>query len=204
MVKRYAAITQMPFASNHNGPTMNAERFLFCRKGLEPLEDFASKASMAFAAAAWSDPLIVRIFYINKDSSATERTFQNGTWSDTTDDMLENVKGMRPGQPVAASRSVNGSGRYLQYLYADPDGKIMHVARNGVSGAYYMGAVAEYKRPPPLSKSDKYTIAGSVGGVVGAAAGVGLCLFNRKFRGWVRRILGLSSKEAATDGSGSD
>ncbi|SPO04843.1 uncharacterized protein DNG_07528 [Cephalotrichum gorgonifer] len=69
------------------------------------LEDFASDSTMAFAAVAWSDPLIIRIFYINEHRSAGEWTFEDGSWTNTTDTLPSENDTIEPGQPVAASRS---------------------------------------------------------------------------------------------------
>jgi hypothetical protein len=140
---------------------------------------------MEFAAAAWSDPLIVRIFYINKDLSASEWTFRGGSWADTSDTMAA-VKGLEEGQPVAASRSMNGTGRYLGFYYAAPEGQINSVGSNADGNPSFQTLVAEYEVPPKpeeLKTVDKWTIIGSVFGVL--AVVVTVLIF---FRGYIKRF----------------
>ncbi len=157
---------------------------------------------MGFAAAAWSNPLIVRIFSINKDRSASEWTFQDGSWQDTTHTMPK-VEGNRAGQPVAASRSINGSGRYLEFFYA-ADGKIKYVASNGVGQATFGNVVAEYKEPEPLSTSEKWGIVGAIMGLVSVIGMVMGWCWSKRFRGWVRRTCGCGYRKAAMEDSSSN
>lgn len=130
---------------------------------------------MAFAAAAWSDPLIIRIFYINEHCSASEWTFQGGSWANTTNTMPSEVDAIKAGQPVAASRSANGTGRYLEYFYAASTDRINYVARLGPDQGSFLGRAAEYEVPPPpegLNRGDKIAIVSSVVGAVISILGV--------------------------------
>ncbi|CAH0023154.1 unnamed protein product [Clonostachys rhizophaga] len=83
---------------------------------LPAIKDFTKDPKSGFSAAAWLNPLIIRVFYINKDRLTSEWTLDGGLWINITDTLSTSL-GAEPYGPVAASRSVNGSGRYLEYFY---------------------------------------------------------------------------------------
>ena len=102
---------------------------------------------MEFAAAAWSTPLTIRIFHISPSLAATEHTFRSNAWSDTSSAMPPEADPLSPGQPVAASRSADGSGRYLEYFYAAADGRIKYVASNREGEPVFQNLIGEYEAP---------------------------------------------------------
>lgn len=132
---------------------------------LPPIEKFTSDPTTSFAVVAWSDPLIVRIFYINQYQLATEWTLEGGTWRNTTK-TLPKLQGAKAFEPVAASRSVNGSGRYLEYIYSAPGGQINSVGRNSPNTVTFVNPLGHFDIPKPspgLSTSDKIGLGCGIG-----------------------------------------
>lgn len=122
---------------------------------------------------AWSDPLIIRIFYINQHRHASEWTFERGSWTDTSGSLAK-ADHITDGTPVAASRSVNGSGRYLEYFYTEDGNQIKYLAKNSINGEPFQMEFADFKIPvhERLSKEGKAGIAVGILGVVVAIIGI--------------------------------
>jgi len=113
--------------------------------------------------------LIIRVFSINQRKLANEWTFESGSWSNTTDTLPE-TKAAVAGEPVAASRSSNGTKRYIEYLYTAPEGRVNYLARNSIEGAFFYEPFAEFdlpRRKPPLSTGDIIGIATGVIAFIG-------------------------------------
>ena len=126
-------------------------------KALPAIAKFTSDPKTGFAAAAWSDPSIVQIFYINPDRVASEWTFDGRSWN--TADTLPKALGVRAGEPVAASRSVNGSGRYLEYFYTAAGGRINYLAKNYVQGPPFQIEFSDFEvSNSDLTKDQKIAI----------------------------------------------
>lgn len=113
--------------------------------------------------------MIVRIFHINQDASASEWTYTDGSWTATSKDEFK-VQGATAGEPVAASQSVNGSGRYIEYFYTTTENAIVYLAKNSADGMIFQNKFTEFEVEKPastgLSRSDKISL--------GVGLGVGL------------------------------
>ncbi|CAG9975126.1 unnamed protein product [Clonostachys byssicola] len=138
---------------------------------LPPIKDFTKDPKSGFSAAAWSNSSTIRVFYINKDRLTSEWTLEGGSWIDTTDTLSTGLAA-EPYGPVAASRSVNGSGRYLQYFYTADGGQINYLAKNSEYSAPFTIGFAnfDFDRGQPYSREEK--IALGVG--IGVGLGVGI------------------------------
>lgn len=106
---------------------------------LPAIPNFNDDATINFAAAAWANPAIIRVFYANDKSTLKDYTLTgpyDGTesWTSVGHDLGEGTL-ISAGEPVAASRAENGTGRYLEYFYNAKDGnddtvgKINYLAR---------------------------------------------------------------------------
>lgn len=117
--------------------------------------------------------MIARIFHINQDASASEWTYTDGSWTATSKDEFK-VQGATAGEPVAASQSVNGSGRHIEYFYTTTENAIVYLAKNSVDGMIFQNKFTEFELEKPastgLSRSDKI----SLGVGIGVGLGVGL------------------------------
>uniref|UniRef100_A0A8H7TQJ0 Fucose-specific lectin n=1 Tax=Bionectria ochroleuca TaxID=29856 RepID=A0A8H7TQJ0_BIOOC len=138
---------------------------------LPVIKDFTKHPKSGFSAAAWSNPSIIRVFYINKDRLTSEWTLDGGSWINTTDTLSTGL-GAEPYGPVAASRSVNGSGRYLEYFYTADGGQINYLAKNSEHSAPFKIEVSNFDFPKaqPLSREEKINL--GVG--IGVGLGVGI------------------------------
>jgi hypothetical protein len=138
---------------------------------LPVIKDFTKDPKSGFSAAAWSNPSIIRVFYINKDRLTSEWTLDGGSWIDTTDTLSTGL-GAEPYGSVAASRSVNGSGRYLEYFYTADGGQINYLAKNSEHSAPFKIEVSNFDFPKaqPLSREEKINL--GVG--IGVGLGVGI------------------------------
>ncbi|KAL5350262.1 hypothetical protein ACLOAV_005300 [Pseudogymnoascus australis] len=109
----------------------------------------ADNPGIGFAAAAWSDPLIVRLFHINQDATASEWTYANGSWIGTEKDEFR-IQGAVAGEPVATSQSSDGSGRYVEYMYATTAGnEINSVGRNSAQAGFIQGKLTSFEVDKP-------------------------------------------------------
>lgn len=118
---------------------------------LPPIPDFAPAGNpgISFAAAAWSDPVFsVRVFRISHDNTAGEWTYTNGSWADTGTS-LPNPLGTVAGDPVAASYSKDGSGRYVEYFYVTTSNQISYLARTSASSGPFQINLASFEVDGP-------------------------------------------------------
>ncbi|CAI6101101.1 unnamed protein product [Clonostachys chloroleuca] len=151
--------------------TFNGTNNKWSTDHLPAIKDFTKDPKSGFSAAAWSNPSIVRVFYINKDRLTSEWTLDGGSWINTTDTLSTGL-GAQPYGPVAASRSVNGSGRYLEYFYTADGGQINYLAKNSEHSAPFKIEVSSFDFPKaePLSREEKINL--GVG--IGVGLGVGI------------------------------
>ncbi|EFX06082.1 hypothetical protein CMQ_4151 [Grosmannia clavigera kw1407] len=158
---------------------------------LPPIPKFASDSKTSFAAAAWAESsLIVRIFYINSDKVTSKWTLLDGAegfWVNTADTI-----GTRPAakasEPVAASRSENGTGRYLEYFYTAPGGHINYLAKNYVDEPTFLIEYANFEIPTSgLTKDQKISLGtGIVGGVIGIVSIIVAIILAKDKWKWLR------------------
>ncbi|KAH9213101.1 hypothetical protein DL95DRAFT_302938, partial [Leptodontidium sp. 2 PMI_412] len=138
-------------------------------KVLPDIPEFTSKPDIGFSAVAWSNPLIIRMFYINQ--VANEWKFEGPSWANTTDTLLK-APGAISGQPVAASRSVNGSGRYEEYFYTTAKGQINYLAKTSINGPSFEVDFATFELPPPKAPLARNDVIAIVFGVIAAVLAV--------------------------------
>jgi hypothetical protein len=149
--------------------------------------------------------LIIRVFHINEHKLANEWTYESGSWSNTTDS-LPITGAAVAGEPVAASRSSNSSGRYIEYFYTASGGRVNYLAKNSAQGAFFHMPFAEFELPqpkPPLSTDNIIAIVAAVIAFLALISGWGWLRWTRKgkvvkqwlkdlsHKGW--RLLGLSN-----------
>lgn len=125
--------------------------------------------------------------------------------------MPPEVEGIQAGQPVSASRSMNGTGRYLEFFYAASEGRINYVAANSPDQHYFQNLAAEYEVPPQpeaLSKVDKWTIGGTIAGIAAVVVAVLAWLFGtdngKQCRGRINSCLRRRDKRVVTETSSSE
>ncbi|KFY08465.1 hypothetical protein V492_06206 [Pseudogymnoascus sp. VKM F-4246] len=139
-------------------------------ESITAIPNFTSKekSDIGFAAVAWSDPLIVKIFHISDDNTASEWTFTDGSWTDTSKGM-SNPQGTVKGDPVAASRSVNGSGRYIEYFYSTTTHEIDYLAQLSPTSTPFQVKLAEFEVETPAEPKRKLTNEAIIGLALGLA-----------------------------------
>lgn len=132
----------------------------------------------------------MRLFHINQDATASEWTYANGSWIGTEKDEFR-IQGAVAGEPVATSQSSDGSGRYVEYMYATTAGnEINSVGRNSAQAGFIQGKLTSFEVDKPEDPKPVLSNEAIIALVLGIVLGVPTLYYAR------RGIIRVNKREA--------